>query len=328
MTQPQSEIPFVNGRWDSIDGIQRFSHQAMATVFEVFVLHTDHSYVEQAAWAAFDELDRLEAELSRFIDNSDISRINNLSANQSLTIGLDAFECLQVGRSLYTETNGAFDITVGSLMDCWLDENKAVQAPSREKLNLARKHTGAGLLKLDQANRAVELLGNSVKIDLGGIGKGYAVDRMSELLKDWGIDTALVHSGCSSVLAIGSPPETDGWPVTLSNPDNRKEKLASLCLQNRAVSGSGLQKGWHIIDPRTARPVEGKVAAWACAPDAASADALSTAFMVMSPKQVSQYCSTHPDTLAMMVTKDGEGQVQELRVLRYGPWEESGILRQ
>ena len=334
MTQPQPEICFVKGNWDSISGIQRFSHEAMATAFEVIILHEDARYAQQAAWAAFDELDKLEQELSRFIENSDISRINNLAANQPLQIGLAAFECLQLCARIYAETNGAFDITIGSLLGCWLNEDKTMRIPSEEQLNLARQRTGLQLLKLDEAEHTVQLLTDSVQIDLGGFGKGYAVDRMAELLREWNIDTALIHGGGSSVLALGCSSERDpilqkkskvgtqtkGWPVTLSHPNNRKQTLACLYLQGQALSGSGLQKGHLFIDPHTAQPVENKRAAWACASTAATADALSTAFMVMSPDEVKSYCLSHSDVLAMIVTEDRSRVIQKDKILQYGQW--------
>jgi len=323
MTQPQEEICYLKSDWDSIPGMQRFSHEAMATTFEVIILHEDVRYAQQAAWAAFNELDRLEAELSRFIENSDISRINNLAPKGSLPVGLDAFECLQISTRIYDETDGAFDITIGSLLDCWLNEDKTMRTPSQQQLNLARERTGIHLLKLDEAEHTVQVLAGPVQIDLGGIGKGYAVDRMAELLRDWSIDTAVIHGGYSSVLALDAPSGTKGWPLTLSNPVNRKQTLAGLHLQGRALSGSGLQQGRHIIDPRTAQPVVGKRAAWACAPDAATADALSTAFMVMTPDEVKEYCLNHPDTLAMIVLEDRDEETQKERILRFGPWKNS-----
>ena len=338
MAQPQPNINIVKDTLDSISDARHSSHEAMATTFGIFILHDDARYAKQAAWAAFDELDRLEAELSRFIENSDISRINNLAANQPLQIGLSAFECLQLSAKIYDETDGAFDITIGSLMNCWLNEDKTIRTPSKEQLNKARRRTGTHLFKLDETEHTVELLTDELQIDLGGIGKGYAVDKMAGLLDDWGIDAALIHSGCSSVLAIGTPrpseglgtpPGAKGWPVTLSSPAGSKqtlyqkrcrETLAYLYLRDRAVSGSGLQKGWHIIDPRTIQLVEGKSAAWACASDAATADALSTAFMVMSPEQVKQYCASHSDVLAMIITGEHSAEAQKEKVLRYGHW--------
>ena len=335
MTQRQSEICFVKSNWDLISGIHRFSHEAMATTFEVIILHEDARYAQQAAWAAFDELGRLEAELSRFIENSDISRINNLAANQPLQIGLAAFECLQLCARIYAETNGAFDITIGSLLGCWVNEDETMRIPSEEQLNLARQCTGLQLLRLDEAEHTVHLLTDSVQIDLGGFGKGYAVDQMGKLLREWSIDTALIHGGGSSVLALGGPPggdpvlakrrkmgtRTKGWPLTLSSPGNHKQTLARFYLQDRALSGSGLQKGHLFIDPRTAQPVENKRAAWACASTAATADALSTAFMLMSPDEVNHYCLSHSDVLAMIVMKDQGREPQKDEILRYGHWD-------
>jgi thiamine biosynthesis lipoprotein len=282
-------------RDDQIAGARRFSHKAMATVFEVIILYDDADYAQQAAGAAFDELDRLEAELSRFIANSDISRINNLGVNQSLQIGLAAFECLQLCARIYAETGGAFDVTIGSGME---------------------------LIKLNESRHTVQLADASITIDLGGIGKGYAVDRMAGLLCEWDIDAALIHSGASSVFAYGAPNSMKGWPVTLSNPANHKQILARLQLKNRAFSGSGLQKGAHIIDPRRGRPVEGRCAAWACATDAATADALSTAFMVMTPEEIEQYCLQHPDVQALIVTEEKGGEKD--KILWFGAWETSG----
>ena len=328
MTQPQPEIRFLESNWDLISGIHRFSHEAMATTFEVFIQSEDVRYAQQAARAAFDELDKLEQELSRFIENSDISRINNLAANQPLQIGLAAFECLQLCTRIYAETNGAFDITIGSLLGCWLNEDKTMRIPSEEQLNLARQRTGLHLLKLDETEHTVQLLTDLVQIDIGSFGKGYAVDRMAELLREWSIDIALIHGGGSSVLALGCPYGTNGWPVTLSHPGNRKETLACFYLQDRALSGSGLQKGHLFIDPRTAQMVENKRAAWACASTAATADALSTAFMVMTPDEVEQYCQSHPDVTAMVVLEDRDVELRKEKILRYGPWQEDNLLQQ
>jgi len=291
---------------DLISGIHRFYHDAMATTFEVIILHEDKRYAQQAARAAFDELDRLEAELSRFIENSDISRINNLAANRPLRVGLATFECLQLSAKINAETNGAFDVTVG-----FRHSKPRIENP----------------IKLDESQYTVEMLTSPIQIDLGGIGKGYAIDRMAELLREWSIDTALISGGYSSVLALDAPLETKGWPVTFSDPDNRKAKLAHLYLQGRAVGASGLQKGRHIINPRTVCPVEGKIAAWACAGDAATADALSTAFMVMTPDEIKQYCLRHPNVQAMTILQDGGKGAKEEKILRYGRWKKNELLK-
>lgn len=321
MTEPLQETCFVNSNCSSILGMKRFSHEAMATTFEVIIVHEDERYASQAAVAAFDEVDRLERELSRFIENSDVTRINGLPANKPLQLGLDTFECLKIAGRIYTETNGAFDITIGTLLKCWRNEDGTPRRPSPKEIDLARLHTGTNLLQLDEAEHTVMLSASPVQIDLGGIGKGYAVDRVAELLLDWSIDVALISGGYSSVLAIDVPPGKKGWPLTLTNPTGRKEILARPFLQKAALSGSGVQKGGHIIDPRTVQPVGGRRAAWSSAPDAATADALSTAFMIMGLDEIKQYCSLYPDKLAMVILDKQDESTQEETILRFGAWE-------
>ncbi|OHB55596.1 MAG: hypothetical protein A2173_01410 [Planctomycetes bacterium RBG_13_44_8b] len=278
----------------------------MATTFEIYIQHENARCARQAARAAFNELDRLEAELSRFVENSDISRINNLAAGQCARVGLDAFECLYKSLQMCIETDGAFDVTFGS--------PQAVNSAEVGSMNL---------IKLNETDFTVELLKSPLKIDLGGIGKGYALDKMAELLREWSIDVVLLHGGYSSVLALNAPANTKekGWPVTLSNPRNRRQTLDYLYLQNRAMSGSGLQWGQHIIDPRQAKPVEGKVIAWSCADDATTADALSTAFMVMTLNEIEQYCSNHPHVQAFVILEHEGKEVPEGKILRFGSWD-------
>ncbi|HCO92668.1 MAG TPA: hypothetical protein DIU00_01745 [Phycisphaerales bacterium] len=347
MTEPLQETCFVNSNCSSIDGMKRFSHEAMATTFEVIIVHEDERYASQAAVAAFDEVDRLECELSRFLENSDVARINSLPANQPLQLGLDTFECLKVAERIYGQTNGAFDITIGTLLKCWRNDDGTPRNPSPGQIDLARLHTGTNLLQLNEAEHTVELSANPVQVDLGGIGKGYAVDRVAELLREWSIDVALISGGYSSVLALDAPvsrascprfeggtPSTHpakhearmassqkGWPLTMTNPAGKKEILARPFLQKAALSGSGVQKGGHIIDPRTARAVEGRLAAWSSAPDAATGDALSTAFMIMSPDEIERYCSSHPNYLAMIILEWPDKSTDQEKILRFGPWD-------
>ena len=323
MTQFQADITIESVPGDGDLPLQRFSHRAMATTFEIFAVHEEGRYAQQGAWAAFDELNRIEQELSRFIENSDISRINALPANQPLKIGLDAFECLQLATGIYYQTGGAFDVTIGSLRACWFNEDKSGCLPSQDELHRARQRTGINLVRFDEAEHTVELMSEQVQVDLGGIGKGYAVDRMAQILREYGIDTALIQGGHSSVLALEAPPGKKGWPVTLSNPQDRKETLAYIYLKDLALGGSGLQKGRHIIDPATAQPVAGPRAAWAAVSTAAVADALSTAFMVMAPGQVNQYCLSHPEVSALIVLKEPGERDHDSKIMRFGPWKDN-----
>ena len=125
----QEETCFVRSDCSSLAQVKRFSHEAMATTFEILIVHEDDLYARQAAMAAFAEVDRLEEELSRFIENSDISRINELPAGESLPLGLDTFECLKISVRMYAETDGAFDITIGSLFQCWRNDDETPRTP-------------------------------------------------------------------------------------------------------------------------------------------------------------------------------------------------------
>jgi thiamine biosynthesis lipoprotein len=316
----EEETCFVRSDCSSLAGVKRFSHEAMATTFEILIVHEDEKYAGQAAMAAFCEVDRLEGELSRFIEHSDVSRINNLPVGEPLLLGLETFECLKISARVYAETDGAFDITIGSLFQCWRNDDETPRTPSAEELDLARRHTGTDLLELDETEITVKLLESPVQIDLGGVGKGYAVDRVAEMLREWSIETALISGGYSSVLALDAPPEMEGWPLTLSNPSDHSQILARPRLRAAALSGSGVQKGRHIINPRTAEPTEGKLAAWSGAADAATADALSTAFMIMTPDEIEKYCALHPDTRAMVIVQEQGERTQKDKVLRFGPW--------
>jgi len=247
--------------------------EAMATTFKVTVVHADPLYARQAAAAALADLDRIEGRLSRFVETSDISRINRLERGQETVVQLDTFECLAIALEVGRETGGAFDVAYGSVAP-W-------SAGPRFELN-AQTHS-------------VRLLADGARLDLGGIGKGFALDRMAAILADWDLPAARLAASTSTILGIGSPLGEEGWPITFGPEcDLRRARL-----RNRALSGSGTAvKGSHIIDPRTKRPVQGRFRAWAAAPAGALADALSTAFMVMTAAEIRGYSRRHAEVSA------------------------------
>ncbi|OHB65517.1 MAG: hypothetical protein A2Y76_04485 [Planctomycetes bacterium RBG_13_60_9] len=323
---PQPQTPFVTSDWSAVPDVHRFAHQAMATTFEAIIQYEDKSYAQQAARAAFDEADRLEGELSRFLETSDVARINNLPAGKALLLNLDTFECLKISAQVSAETGGAFDVTVGLLVDCWRDEDKSPRIPSPEELQSAMEHTGMHLILLDEPTHALALMASPIRVDLGAVGKGYAVDRMADMLREWSIDRALIHGGFSSVLALDPPQGMEGWLVTLSHPENRNRTLARVLLKHVSVSGSGVEKGQHIIDPRTGKPTEGKLATWSIAPDAARADALSTAFMVMTPDEVKAYCADHPGARGLLIVPADPRAGSPERILSAGFWKQGELI--
>ena len=304
----------------TIQDSHHFAHEAMATVFEIYITNDDERYARQGAQAAFAEVDRLELEMSRFISNSDISRLNDAVPGEIVDFGMDVFECLSRARDMYDKTSGAFDISVGALYSCWLNDDRTLRKPSDDELARACELTGLDHLKLSDEDFSAEVLTEGVQFDLGGIGKGYAAEKMAEILREWSLGQALVLAGASSVLSVSVPEGMTGWPIKLRHPGNREDVLARFELTEGAISGSGKQKGQHIIDARSVEgvPVKGRLAAWAMAPDAVAADALSTAFMMLSAEEIDHYCLANPGTAAIILPHEGSEESSRQVIESFG----------
>ena len=311
----------------TISDAHHFSHEAMATVYELYIVDEDEDYARAGAQAAFAEVDRLELEMSRFLSNSDISRLNAAEVGETVDLGLDTFECLRRAREMHEKTGGAFDISVGALYACWLDEDRRLRQPSEDEIEQAHELTGMKHLEIDDEDFCAKVLTRGVQFDLGGIGKGFAAEKVAELLSEWSLEQSLVLAGASSVLCVGVPEGMSGWPMKLRNPGKRTEVFARFDLKEGAVSGSGRQKGQHIIDPRSkdAGPVEGRLAAWSIAPDAIAADASSTAFMMLSDEEISDYCLANEETAAIILPHVGSDNSSGQSVKSYGQWEGAGL---
>lgn len=277
----------------------------MHTLFEVYAVHGDAGYAAQAAQAAFDVVDRLERDLSRFIHNSDVFRINQLADGESTQVSPATLECLVIARHVFELTGGTFDIAIG---------------------------TGLRSLELDPEGFRVHARAHGVRIDLGAIGKGYAIDVAAELLEEWGIETALVHGGFSSVLALEPPPGQDGWPLTLSDPAQPSSVLERLSSRQVALGASGVRKKDHIRDPRTGEAVRGRLATWAAVPRphpstrgdgprlaaGAVADAVTTALMMLEPAAIEALCAGSPGLQAWVLLEPAADAGDDPRLLRFG----------
>ncbi|HSJ01831.1 MAG: FAD:protein FMN transferase [Verrucomicrobium sp.] len=275
----------------------RARHEAMATVFEIIIAQEgiDSAYAGNVADAVFAEIDRLEDELSRFRPMSDIWRVNHLRKGEKAPVGLAATDCLSLAKAVHAETGGAFDITIGPLMKIYRNDDGSPRTPQEEEEAFARQRVGIHVFDLDDAGFVTAHVDYPL-LDLGAVGKGYALDQAVQVLEDWSITNALLNAGDSSILAVGAPPGDEGWIVTVGN----KEKIP-LRLTDRAVSGSGFQvKGAHIMNPRIMKPIPvSKDRIWASAPTAALSDALSTAFTVMSRQETVAFCTRHSEVEAI-----------------------------
>jgi thiamine biosynthesis lipoprotein len=296
-----------------IPSVSRFSHQAMGTIFEVAIAGCEESYAGQASQAVFSEIDRIERLFSRFNPCSEIGQVNRLKPGDSMKIGLETYECLKIATDVGRDTGNAFDINVGSLLKY---KKEHALSPDKLPLNQASPSlelwpTKSGFVLRIGKSPITEL--TAIELDLGGIGKGFALDKGLEVLAGWSIENALVHAGTSTALAIGTAPDSGegrGWPVAVGGRWDCFRAPQRILLRERAVSGSGTEvKGAHIYDPRTGEVAQGHLAAWASHASAAVADALSTAFMVMSTEEVEEYCRRHPEVWAMAVIAPKECRV-------------------
>jgi thiamine biosynthesis lipoprotein len=276
----------------------RFAHEAMGTIFEISVARAEEKYAGQAARAAFQEIDRLETLFSRFNACSEVSQINRLKPGESMAIGLETYECLKAAALISAETGGAFDVNFRSPTKL-----KAYEVfPARTGFVIEIQKSPDGMAR------------KSVDLDLGGIGKGYALDKARAVLSDWGIERVLLHGGTSTALAVGSAPGgrpgEKGWPVGVGGTWTLPGIAKRVLLEERAMSGSGTEvKGRHILDPRTGGPARGALAAWVSHPRGAVSDALSTAFMVLKPGEVRDYCQNHSEVWALLIASTGTCQV-------------------
>jgi thiamine biosynthesis lipoprotein len=283
--------------------VHRFAHEAMATVFEIFIAGREEEYAGQAARAAFDEVDRLERLFSRFDPSSETSRIGRLRPGEPLMVGLETAEILGLAAFVQAETEGAFDINYLAL---GRPGGGRARRP-RPLTELLRVGTDGRGFEVERVRLKGKKAAPRVELDLGAVGKGYALDAALGVLRDWTVDNVLLHAGTSTALAHGPGPvkgvEGPGWPVGAGGSAAGGTGPGRVLLRNRALSGSGTEvKGPHIVDPRTGEPAAGHPAAWASHPSAAASDALSTAFMVMATEDVAAFCGRHPVVWALVKT--------------------------
>lgn len=256
-----------------------FHHEAMATTFAIVIADHPRDYARQAAAAAFRDLDRLECDLSRYVESSDIARANRLACGETITIGEETLECLLIAADASLATNRAFDAAYAS-----------ERAPGQA--------ADAPLFTLDPAAYTLTSHAARLHLDLGAVGKGYALDRMAARLAEWGVTTACLQGGGSTALALAAPSGHAGWPVGIGEGSTQR----TLSLTHVALSGSGVAvKGAHLIDPRSGTASARTTRAWALAPTGALSDALSTAFFLLTEEEVAAFCSLHPEIGAASV---------------------------
>lgn len=281
----------------------RVSRRAMATRFQIDI-PAGHPDAVPAAQDALDLIDDLEAQLTVYRDDSEVSRLN-ASAESPVEVEGRLFELLARCASWTRETDGAFDIATGALTKAWGFHRREGRVPTPRERSEAMAKTGMRHVILNADARTVKFRVPGLEFNLGAVGKGYALDRAAELLVGaWGVRSALLHAGGSSVYAIGHPPGDErGWPVALKHPTEEGRSLGTVYVRDCGLGTSAAtfqffeyhgRKLGHVLDPRTGWPTEGVASTSATAPTAAEADALSTALFVLGPTGADRLTRTRP----------------------------------
>ena len=289
------------------------SRQAMGTTFTIYLYAANEERASACFEAAFDEIERLEEALSNYRDSSELSRINRLAAREAVTTDPEVFQLLRRSLDFSRRSDGAFDITVGPLMRAWGFFRGQGRYPAFDELARARASVGWQHVVLDRTARTVRFRVPGLEFDLGGIGKGYAVDRVVALLRELGVRSALVDAGSSTIYAIGAPPGKPGWKVRVPQPGDRSQGVSAVVLRDTSLSTSGSYEKFfrlngriycHIMNPRTGEPVQGMLQTTVIAPEATDSDALSTAVFVMGPMAGRRLLERVPSASAFWVLGD------------------------
>jgi len=288
--------------------------EAMACRFEVVFNVGEVPDATELAVEALDLIDEIEDRITVYRDTSELARLNATAANGWQPVAADLFELLLLARELHERTGGAFDMAAGTLVRTWGFLRRQGRTPMPEELARAREAAGMQWVELDPAGRRVRFTRAGVELNPGAIGKGWAIDRAIEMLRDRGVGNVLLHGGASSVRALGERgpglPERRGWPVGIRHPLRPGRRLATVALEDRALgtSGSGTQffidrgrRLGHILDPRSGVPAEGVLSATVIAPSAAEADSLSTALYVLGAAGLSSIAAPGGPVAAILV---------------------------
>jgi thiamine biosynthesis lipoprotein len=295
----------------------RVSRRAMATTFEVAIPYRAHPDPVAAAEDALDLIDDLEDQMTVFREHSEVSRLNATAAAGPVPVEERLFELFARCAAWTRETDGAFDIATGALTKAWGFNHRQGRVPTPAERAAAVARTGMRHVILNPDARTVKFRVPGLEINLGAVGKGYALDRAADLLLErWGVTAALLHGGGSSVYAIGHPPgDPRGWAIDLKHPWEAAS-LGVIRLRDRGLGTSAAtfqhfeyngRKLGHLIDPRTGWPVEGTASASVAAPTAAEADAMSTAAFVLGPPGADRLTRTRPALGAVVLPNPSPG---------------------
>jgi thiamine biosynthesis lipoprotein len=297
----------------------------MGCVYTIASYGHDLARIREAVAAALDEVDRIDRLMSHYKNDSELSRVNREAAKAPIKAVPELFdfiaECLRYSR----ESGGAFDITVGPLMKAWGFFRGEGRMPGEAELARARNSVGYRHVVLNRKDGTIYFDRAGVEIDLGGIAKGYAVDRAVAVLKQRGVTSALISAGGSTIYALGAPPGKPAWEIEVQDPVERDKIATRVQLKDRALSVSGSYEKFfelngkrysHIMDPRTGLPVQGVLSVTVITRDGLSGDALDNVFYVSGAERGRASMKNFSASEVIYFLPDSRGKWKMVRIRR------------
>ena len=287
------------------------SVDAMGATFIVVAYAEEERTLMDGMEAAFAEVGRLDRMLSNYRPESEWSKVNREAAKAPVQVSAELFQLLDYCGQVNRESRGAFDITVGPLMRVWGFFRGTGRLPSPAEVTDAVRKVGFGDVRLDAAGRTVRFLKPGIELDPGGIGKGYAVDRMIARLKEQGIQSAMVTAGGSSIYGLGSPPGDTGWTVKIRHPRAYSDTVAEIKLKDESLSTSGDYEKFfeaegkmysHIMDPRTGYPADRVLSASVIAARTLVSEAWTKPFFILGREAAA---ANKSEALRVFLCEDG-----------------------
>jgi len=300
---------------------------AMGTVFEIVAYSDSAGRASSAIDQALDEVVRLDNVMSNFKPGSDLSRMNREAHFHAVRIPADLYKVIETSLAYSRLSEGEFDVSVGPVVDLWKAAIAGGATPTAAEQEQARSCVGYEKIEL-MAPDQIEFHSDCMRVDLGGIGKGYAVDRAMAILRSNRIERAYIDAGGSTIYGMGAPPDRDAWLVHLRDPSNRLDPQVKLI--NNSVSTSeqtaastltGDAPG-HIVVPGSGKPLRTRYAVSVTAKSATDSDALSTTLLLLGPEKGVELVSRQKDVTAIWVSPDGQstiaGSETTITVREYG----------